>query len=104
VLRIATAEYTTALTDARRTHDALPPGPARTGLAGVIANAEALDGSGQLAVARLPATLMTLRRNTEFWRSSQPPAPGTRVVFTGSPVLLEGATRRASRCDRCSTR
>jgi hypothetical protein len=82
-------EYATALNDARRTRDTLPLGMSRDQLAGVIRNAEALDGSGQLTVSRLPATLMTLRRNTEFWRSNQPPAPGTRVVFTGSPVLLE---------------
>jgi hypothetical protein len=55
----------------------------------VIANAEALDASGRLTASRLAATLMTLRRNTEFWRSNQPPAAGTRLVFTGSPVLLE---------------
>jgi D-glucuronyl C5-epimerase C-terminus len=82
-------EYERALGDARGTRDALPPGPARDELAGVVANVEALDASGQLTVSRLPATLMTLRRNTEFWRSNQPPAPGTRIVFTGSPVLLE---------------
>ncbi len=69
--------------------DALPAGPARDELAGAIANAEALAASGQLTTSRVPATLMTLRRNTEFWRSNQPPAAGTRVVFTGSPVLLE---------------
>jgi D-glucuronyl C5-epimerase C-terminus len=83
------AEYDAALADARATRDALPPGPARDELSGVIANAEALAASGQLTSSRLPATLMTLRRNTEFWRSNQPPAAGTRVVFTGSPVLLE---------------
>ena len=82
-------EYDTALADARRRRDALPPGPARDELAGVVANAEALDASGQLTVSRLPATLMTLRRNSEFWRYNQPPPPGTRIVFTGSPVLLE---------------
>ena len=82
-------EFETALADARRTRDALASGPARTQLAGAIANAEALDASGQLTVSRLPAILMTLRRNTEFWRANQPPAPGTRVIFSGSPVLLE---------------
>jgi hypothetical protein len=55
----------------------------------VIANVDALWASGQLTSSRLAATLMTLRSNTEFWRANQPPAPGTRVVFTGSPVLLE---------------
>ena len=32
---------------------------------------------------------MTLERNTQFWPSNQPPAAGARVVFTGSPVILE---------------
>ena len=120
-----------ALDDAKRTRDALPSGAARNELTGVIANAQALEASGQLTSSRLPATLMTLRRNTEFWRSNQPPAPGTRLVFTGSPVLLEyypgeglqiqplanfgkanaawsaaarAATRPARRSSRCSTR
>jgi hypothetical protein len=83
------AEYEAALADARATRDALPAGPARDELSGVIANIEALSASGQLTCSRLPATLMTLRRNTEFWRSNQPPPARTRVVFTGSPVLLE---------------
>jgi hypothetical protein len=78
-----------ALAEARAARDALPPGPARDELAGVIANVEALSSSGQLTPSRVAATLMILRRNTEFWRVNQPPAPGTRVVFAGSPVLLE---------------
>ena len=78
-----------ALTAARAARDALPAGPSRDELAGVIANAEALIASGQLTPSREPATLMTLRRNTEFWAANEPPAPGTRVTFTGSPVILE---------------
>ena len=83
------SEVDAALADARAVRDGLPAGPARDELGGVIANAEALSASGQLTATRVAATLMTLRRNTEFWRANQPPAPGTRVVFTGSPVLLE---------------
>jgi D-glucuronyl C5-epimerase C-terminus len=82
-------ELAAALDEARSARDALTAGPARDELSGVIANADALWASGQLTSSRLPATLMTLRRNTEFWRANQPPAPGTRVVFAGSPVLLE---------------
>ena len=78
-----------ALAEARRVRDALPAGAARSELAGVIANVEALVASGQLTVSRVPATLMTLRRNTEFWAANTPPAAGTRVVFAGSPVLFE---------------
>ena len=82
-------ELDAALNSARARRDALPVGPAKHELAGAIANVEALRGSWQLTSSRLAATLMTLRRNTEFWAANQPPAPGTRVVFTGSPVLLE---------------
>ena len=82
-------ECEAALADAKRTRDALPAGAARAELSAVIANAQALDASGQLMSSRLPATLMTLGRNTEFWRYHQPPPAGTRLVFTGSPVLLE---------------
>ena len=82
-------EVDAALAEARQTRDGLPAGPARAELAGVIANVEALQASGQLTVTRVPATLMTLRRNTQFWRANQPPAAGTRVTFTGSPVILE---------------
>src|SRR5687768_14254852 len=78
-----------ALADARSTRDALPVGPARDELAGAIANVEALDASGQITASREAAVLTTLRRNTEFWRANQPPAPGTRVTFSGSPVILE---------------
>ena len=78
-----------ALADARQTRDALATGPARAELAGVIANVEALDASGQLTPSRVPATLLTLQRNTEFWRVNQPPPAGTRVTFAGSPVLFE---------------
>jgi D-glucuronyl C5-epimerase C-terminus len=82
-------EVDAALAEARSARDALPAGPARDELAGVVANVEALSASGQLTSSRVAATLMTLRRNTEFWRLNQPPAPGTRVVFASSPVLLE---------------
>lgn len=68
-------EYEAALADARRTRDVLPAGPGRDELAGVIANAEALEASGQLTLSRIPATLMILRRNTEFWIQ---PAAGAR--------------------------
>jgi hypothetical protein len=32
---------------------------------------------------------MTIRRNKQFWPLNAVPAPGTRVVFTGSPVYVE---------------
>jgi D-glucuronyl C5-epimerase C-terminus len=58
-------------------------------LSGVIATAEGIEARGELTLSRLPALTMTLRRNAEFWAANDPPAPGTRVVFSGSPVLLE---------------
>ena len=78
-----------ALADARAARDALPSGPARTELTGVIANAEALIARGELTPSRAPATLMTLRRNTQFFARNAPPPAGARVTFTGSPVIFE---------------
>ena len=82
-------EYDAALNSARTVRDGMPLGAARDELSGVIANAAALDASGQLTSSRLAATLMTVRRNKQFWPVNTVPAPGTRVVFTGSPVYLE---------------
>ena len=55
----------------------------------MIATAEGIEARGELTLTRLPALTMTLRRNAEFWAANEPPAPGTRVVFSGSPVYLE---------------
>ena len=55
----------------------------------MIATAESIEARGELTLTRLPALTMTLRRNAEFWAANEPPAPGTRVVFSGSPVYLE---------------
>ena len=79
---------TRALADAKRARDALAGAP-RAELSAVIAITQGIDARGQLSSSRLNAVLMTLRRNTEFWRAHQPPAAGTRVVFAGSPVILE---------------
>ena len=85
----ARAEVDAALATTRGVRDALQAGAAQSELGGVIANVEALDATGQLTPSRVAATLMTLRRNAEFWAANEPPVAGTRVVFTGSPVLLE---------------
>jgi D-glucuronyl C5-epimerase C-terminus len=82
------ATYTSALTDAKRARDGLTGAP-RSELSAVIATSEALDRRGELSASRLNAIVMTLRRNTEFWKLNQPPAAGTRVEFAGSPVILE---------------
>jgi len=83
------AEFDAALKSARTVRDGMPAGVARDELSGVIANAATLDASGQLTSSRLAATLMTVRRNKQFWPLNPAPAVGTRVVFTGSPVYLE---------------
>jgi hypothetical protein len=82
------AGYDSALNDARRVRDGLI-GARRAELSAVIATAEGIEASGQLTLTRLPALTMTLRRNAEFWAANEPPAAGTRVVFSGSPVYLE---------------
>jgi D-glucuronyl C5-epimerase C-terminus len=89
----ARADYTAALATARATRDRLG-GARRAELAAVIATAEAIDARGQLTESRVPALVMTLRRNAEFWASNAPPAAGTRVAFAGSPVILEYYVRR----------
>ena len=83
------SSFNQALTDARRTRDSLPSGARRTELSAVIAGFEAMDRRAEVTSSRLNAVLMTLRRNREFWAVNYPPAAGTRIVFTGSPVLLE---------------
>ena len=83
------AEFDAAMKSARTVRDGMPAGGPRDELGGVIANAAALDASGQLTSSRLAATLMTIRRNKQFWPVNPVPAPGTRTVFTGSPVYLE---------------
>jgi hypothetical protein len=82
------AGYDSALADAKQVRDGLS-GARRAELSAVIAIAEEIEARGELTLTRLPALTMTLRRNTEFWAANGPPAPGTRVVFSGSPVLLE---------------
>ena len=89
----ARASYEAALANARLTRDRLS-GAGRAELAAVIATAEAIDARGQLTETRVNAIVTTLRRNTEFWASNAPPAAGTRVVFAGSPVILEYYVRR----------
>jgi D-glucuronyl C5-epimerase C-terminus len=84
----ARADYEAALADARRLRDALTGTP-RDELGAAIATAEGIDARGELSDSRVAALVLTLRRNAEFWAANLPPAPGTRVVFTGSPVILE---------------
>ena len=82
------AGYDAALRDARTVRGTLT-GARRAELGAVIATAESIEARGALTLSRLPALTMTLRRNAEFWAVNDPPAAGTRVVFAGSPVLLE---------------
>ena len=71
------ATYTSALTDAKRARDGLS-GTRRSELSAVIATAEALDARGELNASRLNAIVLTLRRNTEFWKAN-PPRPPARA-------------------------
>jgi hypothetical protein len=81
--------YGDALTAARRTRDGMAPGARRSELAAVIATVEGIERRGALVPSRVNALVMTLQRNTQFWPANDPPAAGTRVVFSGSPVYLE---------------
>jgi hypothetical protein len=81
--------YSDALTAARRTRDGMAAGPRRTELAGVIATVEGIERRGGLIPSRVNALVLTLQRNTQFWPANNPPAAGTRVTFTGSPIYFE---------------
>jgi D-glucuronyl C5-epimerase C-terminus len=83
------APFDDALARARAARDAMPVGTPRAELAAVVSTAEGIDASGQLTPTRVTPIATTLRRNTEFWPGNPAPASGTRVSFTGSPVLFQ---------------
>lgn len=83
------APYTDALDQARQARDKMAAGTPRDELAAVIATAEAIDARGELTPTRVNAVATTLRRNTTFWPANPAPAVGTRLTFSGSPVILQ---------------
>jgi len=78
-----------ALADARKQRDAMVAGPSRDELAAAIAQVERMDGRLDVTSSRLNGVVLTLDRNREFWPYNAPPPAGTRVTFTGSPLIFE---------------
>ncbi len=58
-------------------------------LAAVLANVEAMAGSGQLTASRLPVVFATVERNRQFWTTQPLPGSDERVSFPGSRLVWE---------------
>ncbi len=83
------APYADAMKQARQARDAMVAGAPRDELSAVISTAEQIDLRGELTPSRVLPVVTTLKRNTTFWPANAVPAAGTRVTFTGSPLILE---------------
>jgi hypothetical protein len=58
-------------------------------LGAVMANVEAMAGSGQLIASRLPVVFLTLERNRQWWTTERLLGADQRVSFTGSRLVWE---------------
>lgn len=58
-------------------------------LGAVISTLQELTARHELTVSRLPALFLTLRRNTQWWRSGSLLGYGARVEFAGSQLVWE---------------
>jgi len=65
------------------------PQARRAQLSSVVVNLERMAGAGLLTPDRMPAVFLQLERNVEFWRARGVPRAGTRVTFSGSPVIFQ---------------
>ncbi|MFI4984405.1 MAG: D-glucuronyl C5-epimerase family protein [Solirubrobacterales bacterium] len=64
-------------------------GTRRGELGAVIANLQAIAASGGLIASRLPALLLTLERNRQWWTTEPLLSNGVRVSFPGSRLVWE---------------
>ncbi len=64
-------------------------GTRRTELAAVIANLMRLASTGMLTPSRLPALVLTLERNRQWWTTGRLLSYGERVGFPGSQLVWE---------------
>jgi hypothetical protein len=64
-------------------------GARRIQLRYVIASLERLALKRELIPSRMPEVFLTLRRNTQYWRSLPYPAPSDQVAFRGSELLFQ---------------
>ena len=64
-------------------------GTRRSELGAVLANADAIAAAGELTPSRLEPVFLTIDRNRQWWTSGRLLAGGTRVSFSGSPVIWQ---------------
>jgi hypothetical protein len=65
-------------------------GAKRAQMANVVSNVRQIAAGGLLSPSRLPAAMLTLRRNRQWWASGGPLLPyGRRVEFPGSRIVWQ---------------
>ena len=64
-------------------------GTRRAELESVIANVQQIAASGQLIASRLPAVMLTLESNTQWWSHEPLPAADQHVTVPGSHLVWE---------------
>jgi hypothetical protein len=78
------ATYTAALNAAKRLS-----GTRRAELESVIANVRQMAAAGDFIPSRLPAMMLTLENNVQWWSRQPPPAADQHVSFPGSHLVWE---------------
>ncbi|HEV3322846.1 MAG TPA: D-glucuronyl C5-epimerase family protein [Solirubrobacteraceae bacterium] len=78
------ATYTAALNAVKRLS-----GTRRAELESVVANVQQIAASGQLSASRLPAVMLTLESNVQWWSHEPLPAADQHVTVPGSHLVWE---------------
>jgi hypothetical protein len=88
---IGAAAYDSYLSDYQGVRHSLTKlrGTRRAELGAVVANLEAIAARGQLTASRLPALMLTLERNRQWWTTGPLLASGQYVSFPGSLTVWE---------------
>lgn len=84
----AYGEYASTYTEALSAVKHLS-GTRRAELASVIANVQQIAAAGQLTPSRLPAVMLTLENNVQWWSHQPLPAADQHVSFPGSHLVWE---------------
>ncbi len=98
--RLTTLEHSGEITEAAYKQDSAAysaaqrslkklSGTRRIELGSVLANLRAITASGSLSASRLPALILTLERNRQWWTTEPLIANGERVSFPGSEIVWE---------------
>jgi hypothetical protein len=85
----AQERYALSVWDAALATERTLSGVPRAELEAVTIDVHEMALAGTLTAARLPEIVLTLERNTQWWRSGTLLAPDARVEFSGSPLLWE---------------